>query len=60
MSELKDLIAKGKVQGFLSKREILDILPSEIEDPGQIEDIMQMIRDMKIQISEPNQINDKR
>ncbi len=47
---LKELITKGKSQGFLTKKEILEYLPSQISDPDQIEDIMQMINDMGIEV----------
>ena len=52
MSELKKLIAKGKDQGYLIQSEILGLIPDDIIDPEQIEDILQMIRDMKIEIRE--------
>ncbi len=55
MSELKNLVAKGIEQGFLRKGEILDLLPGKIVDPEQIEDILQMLRDMGIEIRESNE-----
>ena len=39
-SRLKELIAKGKEQGFLTYAEVNDHLPDEISDPEQIEDII--------------------
>ena len=42
-SRLKELIAKGKEQGFLTYAEVNDHLPDEISDPEQIEDIIRMI-----------------
>ncbi|MFA5984715.1 MAG: RNA polymerase sigma factor RpoD [Methylococcaceae bacterium] len=51
-SQLKQLIAKGKVQGFLTYAEINDHLPSDIVDPEQIEDFIGMINDMGIQVYE--------
>ena len=51
-SQLKQLIAKGKVQGFLTYAEVNDHLPSDIVDPEQIEDIIGMINDMGIQVYE--------
>ncbi len=51
-SRLKDLIAKGKEQGYLTYAEVNDHLPSDITDPEQIEDIISMINDMGIRVSE--------
>ena len=51
-SRLKDLIAKGKEQGFLTYSEVNDHLPQDISDPDQVEDIIQMINDMGIQVFE--------
>ena len=47
-SQLKLLIARGKEQGYLTYVEVNDHLPSEIVDPEQIEDIVNMINDMGI------------
>jgi RNA polymerase primary sigma factor len=51
-SQLKLLIARGKEQGFLTYAEVNDHLPSEIVDPEQIEDIVNMINDMGITVYE--------
>ncbi len=51
-SRLKDLIAKGKEQGYLTYAEVNDHLPEDISDPDQVEDIIQMINDMGIQVFE--------
>lgn len=51
-SQLKQLIAKGKTQGYLTYAEVNDHLPSDIVDPEQIEDIIGMINDMGIQVYE--------
>ena len=51
-SRLKELIAKGKEQGFLTYAEVNDHLPDEISDPEQIEDIIRMINDMGISVHE--------
>jgi RNA polymerase primary sigma factor len=51
-SRLKDLIAKGKEQGFLTYAEVNDHLPEDISDPEQVEDIIQMINDLGIQVFE--------
>ena len=51
-SQLKQLITKGKIQGYLTYAEVNDHLPSDIVDPEQIEDIIGMINDMGIQVYE--------
>src|SRR5690606_300747 len=51
-SRLKDLIARGKDQGYLTYSEVNDHLPEDISDPDQVEDIIQMINDMGIQVFE--------
>ncbi|QSA96627.1 RNA polymerase sigma factor RpoD [Methylococcus sp. EFPC2] len=51
-SQLKELIAKGKMQGFLTYSEVNDHLPSDIVDPEQMEDIIAMINDMGIEVHE--------
>ena len=50
--QLKDLIAKGKEQGYLTYSEVNDHLPNEIVDTEQIEDIVNMINDMGISVYE--------
>jgi RNA polymerase primary sigma factor len=51
-SQIKQLIAKGKEQGFLTYHEVNDHLPEGIVDPEQIEDIINMINDMGIAVHE--------
>jgi len=51
-SRLKDLIARGKEQGYLTYSEVNDHLPEDISDPDQVEDIIRMINDMGIQVVE--------
>ncbi|WP_100656174.1 RNA polymerase sigma factor RpoD [Alteromonas flava] len=51
-SQIKLLIAKGKEQGYLTFAEVNDHLPQDIIDSDQIEDIIRMINDMGIQVSE--------
>ena len=50
--QLKDLIARGKEQGYLTYAEVNDHLPNDIVDPEQIEDIVNMINDMGITVYE--------
>ncbi|MEO5344740.1 MAG: RNA polymerase sigma factor RpoD, partial [Gammaproteobacteria bacterium SHHR-1] len=51
-SRLKELIARGKEQGYLTYAEVNDHLPEDIADPDQVEDIIRMINDMGIRVSE--------
>nr|WP_281170433.1 RNA polymerase sigma factor RpoD [Neptunomonas japonica] len=51
-SRLKELIARGKEQGYLTYTEVNDHLPEDIADPDQVEDIIRMINDMGIPVSE--------
>lgn len=57
-SRLKELIAKGKEQGFLTYAEVNDHLPEGIVDPDQVEEIISMINDMGITVSEVAPDND--
>lgn len=49
---LKELITKGKAQGYLTYAEVNDHLPADITDPEQIEDIIRMIGEMGIEVFE--------
>ncbi|RHW76811.1 RNA polymerase sigma factor RpoD [Colwellia sp. RSH04] len=51
-SRLKDLITKGKEQGYLTFAQVNDHLPQDIIDSDQVEDIVRMINDMGIQVFE--------
>ena len=51
-SRLKELIARGKEQGYLTYAEVNDHLPEDIADPDQVEDIIRMINDMGIRVAE--------
>ncbi|CAA0121436.1 RNA polymerase sigma factor RpoD [BD1-7 clade bacterium] len=51
-SRIKELIARGKEQGYLTYSEVNDHLPEDISEPDQVEDIIQMINDMGIQVVE--------
>ncbi|MCK4951635.1 MAG: RNA polymerase sigma factor RpoD, partial [Gammaproteobacteria bacterium] len=51
-SRLRQLIAKGKEQGYLTYAQVNDHLPNEIVDPGQIEEIIGMINDMGVSVHE--------
>lgn len=49
-SRLTRLIAKGKAQGFLTLAEVTDHLPVDVSDPGQIDDMIQTISDLRIMV----------
>ena len=51
-SRLKELISRGKEQGYLTYAEVNDHLPDSIVDPEQVEDIINMINDMGIKVME--------
>ncbi|WP_019027077.1 RNA polymerase sigma factor RpoD [Colwellia piezophila] len=51
-SRLKELITKGKEQGYLTFAQVNDHLPQDIIDSDQVEDIVSMINDMGIQVFE--------
>ncbi|MGV8636990.1 RNA polymerase sigma factor region1.1 domain-containing protein, partial [Pseudomonas aeruginosa] len=51
-SRLKELIARGREQRYLASAEVNDDLPEDISDPQQVEDILPMLNDMGITVSE--------
>lgn len=51
-SRIKDLIALGREQGYLTYAEVNDHLPEDISEQDQVEDIIQMINDMGIRVFE--------
>ncbi len=51
-SRLKELIARGREQGYLTYGEVNDHLPDDITDPEQIDDIIGMINDVGIAVHE--------
>jgi RNA polymerase primary sigma factor len=51
-SQIKQLIAKGKEQGFLTYAEVNDHLPDELVNTDQVEDIISMINDLGIKVLE--------
>ena len=52
--EIKDLIEKGRKQGFLTIGEINDLLPTNLYDADQIDGIIKLINDLKIKVVESN------
>ena len=51
-SEIKQLITKGREQGYLTYAEVNDHLPDDVVDSEQIEDIISMINGMGIEVHE--------
>ena len=51
-TKIKELISKGKEQGYLTYGEVNDHLPAGIVDSDQIEDIINMITEMGIVVQE--------
>jgi RNA polymerase primary sigma factor len=51
-SLLKQLIEKGKVQGFLTYEQLGDFLPEDIAESDEIESIVQMFEEMGITVYE--------
>ena len=52
--EIKELIEKGRSQGFLTIGEINDLLPTNLYDADQIDGIIKLITDLKIKVVESN------
>lgn len=46
----KEIIEKGRKQGYLLKSEILEMLPNEADSPEGLELIFEMIRHMGIEV----------
>jgi len=51
-TQFEELIAKGKMQGFLTFAEVNDHLPNNVDDPDQMDDIISMINGLGIQVHE--------
>ena len=51
-SRIKELISRGREQGYLTFQDVNDHLPDDITDPEQIEDIIGMINDLGIAVHE--------
>ena len=49
-TQLRQLIAKGKEQGYLTYSEVNDFLPRDIVDPEQLDEIISVINDMGIAV----------
>ncbi len=51
-SGLRELLDKGKDQGFLTYQDINSMLPEDISDPDQVEETIQMLMDVGIEVLE--------
>ena len=51
-SGLRELVDKGREQGFLSYGDINALLPEDISDPDQVEETIQMLVDIGIEVHE--------
>ncbi|MFL2697774.1 MAG: RNA polymerase sigma factor RpoD [Gammaproteobacteria bacterium] len=51
-SGLRELVDRGKEQGFLTYEEINFMLPEDISDPDQVEETIQMLIDIGIEVIE--------
>jgi len=54
-SGLRELVDKGKEQGFLTYEEINAMLPEDISDPDQVEETIQMLIDIGVEVQERQQ-----
>ena len=52
--EIKDLIEKGRAEGYLTIGEINDLLPTNLYDADQVDGIIKLITDLKIKVVESN------
>jgi RNA polymerase primary sigma factor len=50
MKDLKELIKTGKSQGYINHLDLQDHLPFDIVDKEQIEDFIQMLKEMGIEV----------
>ncbi len=53
-SGLRELLDKGKDQGFLTYQDINSMLPEDISDPDQVEETIQMLMDIGIEVFRSN------
>ena len=56
-SGLRELLDKGKDQGFLTYEDINSMLPEDISDPDQVEETIQMLMDIGIEVLESSTSN---
>ena len=49
---LRELIEKGREQGFITFADINDFLPEDVSDPDQLDEVIQTINDLGLQVLE--------
>ena len=49
---LRELIEKGREQGFITFADINDYLPEDVSDPDQLDEVIQTINDLGLQVLE--------
>jgi RNA polymerase primary sigma factor len=49
---LRELIEKGREQGFITYADINDHLPEDVSDPDQLDEVIQMVNDLGLQVLE--------
>ena len=49
---LRELIEKGREQGFITYADINDYLPDDVSDPDQLDEVIQMVNDLGLQVLE--------
>ena len=54
-SGLKELVDKGKEQGFLTYHEINEMLPEDVSDPDQVEETIQMLLDIGVEVHDSSE-----
>ena len=51
-SGLRELIEKGRAQGYITFADINDYLPDEVSDPDQLDEVIQIVNDLGLQVLE--------
>ena len=51
-SGLRELIEKGREQGYITFADINDYLPDEVSDPDQLDEVIQIVNDLGLQVLE--------
>ena len=59
IEEVQQLIDLGKEKGFLTYEEVNDILPADMVSSEQIEDVMSMLSEMGINVTEGDDAEDE-
>jgi RNA polymerase primary sigma factor len=51
-SGLRELIEKGREQGYISYADINDFLPEDVSDPDQLEEVISLINELGLEVLE--------